>query len=136
MRTHDCRQHATVIILRLKSRFGAVVIFGWAAWEAAVTSALREGDLDQAPVSPAERLLVKFVETLTTHAYRITDEQVQALRDVGSTEAQIAEAVYIGSYFNLAVRISDAFRLHPLPDQDPWGIPPVIAKRDTTEGSR
>jgi alkylhydroperoxidase family enzyme len=59
--------------------------------------ALRDGDLDRAPISPAERLLLEFVGTLTRHAYRITDAQVQALRDVGWTDAQIAEAAYDGS---------------------------------------
>jgi hypothetical protein len=49
--------------------------------------ALRAGDLDSAPISPAERLLLEFVGTLTQHAYKITDEQVQGLRDAGWSEA-------------------------------------------------
>jgi alkylhydroperoxidase family enzyme len=91
--------------------------------------ALREGDLDKAAVTPAERLLLEFIETLTRHAYRITDEQVQGLREAGWTDAQIAEAVYIGAMFNLFVRIADAFDIHPPPEYEPDGVPPVIAKQ-------
>ncbi|HEX5939286.1 MAG TPA: hypothetical protein VFZ12_02915, partial [Dehalococcoidia bacterium] len=55
-------------------------------------AAIRDGDLDKANVTPAERLLLEFVETLTRHAYKITDEQVQGLRDAGWSDPQIAEA--------------------------------------------
>jgi alkylhydroperoxidase family enzyme len=86
---------------------------------APVAQALADGDLDQAPITPAERLLLEFVGTLTRHAYRITDEQVQGLRDAGWTDAQIAEAVYDGALFNLFVRLADAFDIHPPPLPDP-----------------
>jgi alkylhydroperoxidase family enzyme len=93
-----------------------------------VAKALRDGDLDRAPISPAERLLLEFVGTLTRHAYRITDEQVQALRDVGWTEAQIAEAAYDGALFNLFVRLADAFGIHPPEMMDPDGVPTAITR--------
>jgi alkylhydroperoxidase family enzyme len=91
--------------------------------------ALRDGDLDRAPVSAAERLLLEFVGTLTRHAYRITDEQVQGLRDVGWTDAQIAEAVYDGALFNLFVRLADAFDIHPPAVMDPDGVPGAVTRR-------
>ncbi len=94
-----------------------------------VVKALRDGDLDRAPVSPAERLLLEFVGTLTRHAYRITDEHVQALRDVGWTEAQIAEAVYDGALFNLFVRLADAFDIHPPAVMDADGVPAAVSRR-------
>ena len=75
--------------------------------------AIRDGDIDRAPITPAERKLLGLVETLTRHAYRITDEQVQELREVGWSDAQIAEAVYDGALFNLFVRLADAFDIHP-----------------------
>jgi alkylhydroperoxidase family enzyme len=93
----------------------------------AVAQALRDGDLDAAPLTAAERLLLEFVGTLTRHAYRITDEQVQGLRDAGWTEAQIAEAVYDGALFNLFVRLADAFDIHPPAALDPNG-PPAAAR--------
>ena len=96
--------------------------------------ALRDGDLDRAPVTPAERLLLEFVGTLTRHAYRITDEQVQGLRDAGWSDAQIAEAVYDGALFNLFVRLADAFDIHPpaLYDGD-GGVPAVLAREAVTD---
>lgn len=90
-----------------------------------MAEALRDGDLDRAPVSPAERRLLEFVGTLTRHAYRITDAQVEGLREVGWSDAQIAEAVYVGALFNLFVRLADAFDIHPPPERDPDGMVPA-----------
>jgi alkylhydroperoxidase family enzyme len=94
-----------------------------------VAQALRDGDLDRAPISAAERLLLEFVGTLTRHAYRITDEQVQALRNVGWSDPQIAEAVYVGALFNLFVRLADAFDIHPPALMDAGGIPRAVTQR-------
>jgi alkylhydroperoxidase family enzyme len=94
-----------------------------------VARALRDGDLDRAPISPAERLLLEFVGTLTKHAYRITDQQVQGLRDAGWSDAQIAEAVYDGALFNLFVRLADAFDIHPPAMMDPDGVPSAVTRR-------
>jgi len=93
--------------------------------------AIRDGDIDRAPITPAERKLLAFVETLTRHAYRITDEQVQGLREVGWTDAQIAEAVYVGALFSLFVRLADAFDIHPPARYDPDGeVPAAVLQRD------
>ena len=91
-------------------------------------AALRDGDLDAADLTPKHRLLLEFVETLTRHAYRITDEQVQRLRDVGWTDAQIAEAVYDGALFNLFVRLADAFDIHPPAIMDADGVPAAVTR--------
>lgn len=91
-------------------------------------TALRDGELDRAPVTPAERVLLEFVATLTKHAYRITDQQVQGLRDVGWTEPQIAEAVYIGALFAMFVRLADAFDIHPPSMMDPDGVPKAVTR--------
>ncbi|HEV2014385.1 MAG TPA: hypothetical protein VGR77_10975 [Candidatus Dormibacteraeota bacterium] len=91
-------------------------------------AALRNGDLNAANLTPKHRLLLEFVETLTRHAYRITDEQVQRLREAGWTDAQIAEAVYDGALFNLFVRLADAFDIHPDPSFDAAGVPGVLSR--------
>lgn len=88
--------------------------------------AIRDGDLDEADVTSAERLLLEFVGTVTKHAYRVTDEQVQGLRDVGWTDAQIAEAVYDAALFNLFVRVADAFDIHPPAMMEPDGPPRAL----------
>jgi alkylhydroperoxidase family enzyme len=91
-----------------------------------VGQALRDGRLDDLPVTDAERLLLEFVGTLTKHAYRITDDQVDGLRQAGWTDEQIAEAVYDGALFNLFVRLADAFDIHPPPVLDPDGVPRAV----------
>jgi alkylhydroperoxidase family enzyme len=88
--------------------------------------AIRAGALEAADLTPKHRLLLDFIETLTRYAYRITDEQVQKLRDVGWSDPQIAEAVYDGALFNLFVRLADAFDIHPDPAYDAAGLPPVL----------
>jgi alkylhydroperoxidase family enzyme len=95
----------------------------------AVAEALRHGDLDAAPVTPAERLLLEFVGTMTLHAYRVTDEQVQGLRDAGWSDPQIAEAAYDAALFNLFTRLADAFDIHPPSEMDPGGVPPAAARQ-------
>jgi len=88
-----------------------------------VAEALRRGDLDGAELDRPHRLLLEFVETITRHAYRVTDEQVQGLRAAGWSDEQIAEAVYDAALFNLFVRLADAFGIYPPAIYEPHGIP-------------
>jgi len=93
-----------------------------------VAEALRAGDLDAAGLDRPHRLLLDFVATITRHAYRVTDEQVQELRDVGWSDEQIAEAAYDAALFNLFVRLADTFGIEPPPVYEPNGIPPAAAR--------
>ena len=88
--------------------------------------ALRDGDLDAAAVTPAERRLLEFVETVTRHAYRVTDAQVEGLREAGWTDPQIAETVYDAALFSMFVRLADAFDIHPPAMYEPDGIPSAV----------
>jgi alkylhydroperoxidase family enzyme len=88
-----------------------------------VAEALRNGDLDAARLDAPHRLLMDFVETITMHAYRVTDEQVQGLRQSGWTDEQIAEAAYDAALFNLFVRLADTFGIEPPGMYEPDGIP-------------
>jgi alkylhydroperoxidase family enzyme len=78
---------------------------------AEVHECIARGDIDAAPVSAAERALLRFVELVTKHAYRTTDEDVEALRSHGWTDPQIAECVYITALFAFFNRVADAFGL-------------------------
>lgn len=60
-------------------------------------------------MTPAERTLLDYVELVTKAAYRTTAEDVQRLRDVGWSEDQIAEAVYVTAMFAFFNRVADAF---------------------------
>ena len=90
-----------------------------------VAEALRNGDLEAAGLDRPHRLLLDFVETITRHAYRVTDEQVQELRDAGWSDEQIAEAAYDAALFNLFVRLADTFGIEPPAVYEPNGIPPA-----------
>ena len=71
--------------------------------------AIAEGKLDEAGLTPAERVLLEYVTRVTEAAYRTTAEDVQILRDHGWSEPQIAEAVYITALFAFFNRVADAF---------------------------
>lgn len=94
----------------------------------AVAEALRAGDLDAAGLERPERLLLEFAGTITRQAYRVTDEQVQELREAGWTDEQIAEATYIAALFNLFVRLADTFDIHPDPAIEPTGVPRAVTE--------
>ncbi len=72
-------------------------------------SAILEGKLDEASLTPAERSLLEYVELITKAAYRSTPEDVHKLRDAGWSEGQISEAVYITALFAFFNRVADAF---------------------------
>jgi len=73
-------------------------------------------------------MLLDFVGTITTGAYRVTDEQVQGLRDAGWSDEQIAEAAYDAALFNLFVRLADTFGIEPPAVYEPDGIPKAVTK--------
>jgi alkylhydroperoxidase family enzyme len=90
--------------------------------------ALRNGDLDAAGLTPQEHKLLKFVETISQSAYRVTDEQVEGLREVGWSDEQIAEAAYVAALFSLFVRLADTFGIEPPPVYEPNGIPAAVTR--------
>jgi alkylhydroperoxidase family enzyme len=92
--------------------------------------ALRNGDLDAAGLTPQEHKLLKFVETISRAAYKVTDEQVQGLRDVGWSDEQIAEAAYVAALFSLFVRLADTFGIEPPAAYEPTGIPGAITRNE------
>ena len=94
----------------------------------AVAEALRNGDLGAAGLPPRERLLLEFVATIARAAYRVTDEQVEGLRDVGWSDEQIAEAAYVAALFSLFVRLADTFGIEPPAAYEPTGIPGAITR--------
>ena len=82
-------------------------------------SAILEGKLHEAGLTPQERTLLDYVALITQAAYRSTHDDVQKLRDAGWSEDQIAEAVYITAMFAFFNRVADAFGVPP---QDYLGI--------------
>ena len=78
-------------------------------------AAILEGKLGEAGLTPAERVLLAYVELVTNAASRTTADDVQKLRDAGWNENQIAEAVYVTAMFAFFNRVADAFGV---PSQD------------------
>ena len=78
-------------------------------------NAILEGKLDEAGLTPAERVLLEYVELITKAAHRSTADDVQKLRNAGWSEDQISEAVYITAMFAFFNRVADAFGV---PSQD------------------
>jgi alkylhydroperoxidase family enzyme len=79
--------------------------------DAELHAALARADVDAAPLSDAERDLLRFVALVTRHAYRTTDADVEGLRTAGWSDPQIAECVYITALFAFFNRVADAFGL-------------------------
>jgi alkylhydroperoxidase family enzyme len=76
-------------------------------------TAVLDGRLDDGGLTAAERALMDYVKLITEASYRSTPEDVQKLRDLGWTENQIAEAVYITAMFAFFNRVADAFGIPP-----------------------
>lgn len=74
-----------------------------------------EGKLDEAGLTPAERVLLDYVELVTRCASQSTAEDVQKLRDAAWSDDQISEAVYVTALFAFFNRVADAFGV---PSQD------------------
>ena len=74
---------------------------------------MANGKLEEAGLTEAERALLEYVTKVTEAAYRTTIDDVQALRNQGWTEPQIAEAVYITAMFAFFNRVADAFGISP-----------------------
>jgi alkylhydroperoxidase family enzyme len=72
-----------------------------------------DGKLEEAGLPVAEHGLLDYVKLITKAAYRSTHEDVQRLRDLGWTENQISEAVYITAMFAFFNRVADAFGVPP-----------------------
>ncbi len=94
----------------------------------AAADALRNGDLEAAGLPSHEHLLLEFAGTIAHAAYRVTDQQVQDLREAGWTDEQIAEAAYVAALFSLFVRLADTFGIEPPAIYEPAGIPGAITR--------
>jgi alkylhydroperoxidase family enzyme len=75
--------------------------------------AVLEGRLDDGGLTTAERVLMDYIRLITEESHKSTAQDAQRLRDVGWTENQIAEAVYITAMFAFFNRLADSFGIPP-----------------------
>ena len=69
------------------------------------------GDLATSAMSGKNRALLEFAELVTTNSHRTTPEDIQVLRDIGWSDPEIAEAVYVIAMFAFFTRVANAFGL-------------------------
>lgn len=70
-------------------------------------------DPQSAEISDAEKRLLAYVEKVTRHAYKVTDADVEGLKEIGWTHEQILEATLVASLFNSINRFADALGVQP-----------------------
>jgi uncharacterized peroxidase-related enzyme len=71
-----------------------------------LTAALRR-DYTSAPLSPADREMLDYTAKLTLHAWKVTPEDLQRLREAGFDDRGILQINLIASWFNYINRVAD-----------------------------
>ncbi len=66
------------------------------------------------PVEERYKALLRLCVKLTTHAYKVTDEEIDGLRRAGLSEDEILEGVWVACQFNAVDRLADTFGLYEL----------------------
>jgi uncharacterized peroxidase-related enzyme len=74
-------------------------------------TALLDCDLASSELTEAERALLEFVAVVNEGGKRVTPASVQALRDLGWTDLQIAETIHLSALFATFNRVVNAFGL-------------------------
>jgi uncharacterized peroxidase-related enzyme len=72
---------------------------------------LSAGQLDDASISPRERVLLEFVAKVTLESHKISPADIDVLSDAGWNQSAIAEAVHIAGLFAFFNRVANAFGL-------------------------
>ena len=75
------------------------------------TRAIAEGNLGEAEISTAEEELLRFAGRVNSESFKISDDDLQRLRDLHWQEEQIAEAVHVAALMGLCNRVANAFGL-------------------------
>jgi alkylhydroperoxidase family enzyme len=52
--------------------------------------------------------ILRFTEKITLHAYKVTESDIQTLRDVGCSDDEIFESVAVTAIINFTDRMADA----------------------------
>lgn len=68
--------------------------------------AARVGDVSATDDEEVARFL-PLAEKITRHAYKVTDDDIDALRRGGWTDEQVLEAVWVAAFFNMVNRLAD-----------------------------
>ncbi len=66
------------------------------------------------PIEDKYKTLLRLCTKLTHHAYKIVDEDIDALRTGGLSDDEILEGVFVACQFNAVDRLADTFGLYEL----------------------
>ncbi len=66
------------------------------------------------PVEERYRALLRLCVKLTTHAYKVTEEDIDGLRTAGLSDDEILEGVWVACQFNAVDRLADTIGLYDL----------------------
>jgi alkylhydroperoxidase family enzyme len=75
-------------------------------------------DLENSPLSPAEKTLFRFVDKVNGDSPRIGCEDIQVLHDAGWSDEAIYYAVTVCALFNFYNRWVDATGVHAMTDEE------------------
>lgn len=73
--------------------------------------AAKEGDVEAFSDDEATRRFLRLAEKITRHAYKVTDEDLEGLREAGWSDEEILEAVHVTAAFNMIDRMADTLGL-------------------------
>ncbi|HUF53075.1 MAG TPA: peroxidase-related enzyme [Dehalococcoidia bacterium] len=76
--------------------------------------AIESGDIDGAAVDERYRGLLLLAAKVTQHAYKVTDEDIAALKSAGLSDEEVLEGVFVACMFNGINRLADTFGLFEL----------------------
>ena len=79
-----------------------------------LAAAARSTSIDELPVEPRARELLRLVECIDHEAYKISDADFARLRALGWSDAELLEAIWTASLFNGIVRLVDTLGLYRL----------------------
>jgi alkylhydroperoxidase family enzyme len=65
-------------------------------------------DYDNAPLAPADRVMLDYVSVLTKDATRVTPDHHRRLREAGFDDRAILQITLIAAWFNYITRVADA----------------------------
>lgn len=86
----------------------------------ALGKAIRQGEVPD-NLSDADRTMLEFAMALTNYPDRFDSESVRTLRDQGFGDQQIAEIIFIVSWFAFCNRVAVGFDIHPETFRSDWG---------------
>jgi alkylhydroperoxidase family enzyme len=75
-------------------------------------------DYDNAPLAPADRVMLDYVGVLTKDATRVTPDHHRRLREAGFDDRAIVQMTLIASWFNYINRVADALGVGREPGPD------------------